>query len=233
MNFDVNFSIGTILGKSEYIKNRIKHIKETDKRGGVKLSYFGAEDVVRVSAGVVRYYMDLCNQILSEGATNGNIERIPRGIQNNAIISYSQRQQRYAQNSVNGEDFLKLITALTHLFHSRSLQDYVHSSTMSFNIRNYVNLSEESKQLIKNAESEGIIIRFTRQKPDNSSTQMTYGLNAVFAPAYNLLPVYPDAVQIPAEAFDLILESQPRFIKNMKLSPRPQKLDEFFEKIEN
>ncbi len=234
MSLDERFSINKILGKSESIKNRLTKIKETKKRGGLKLSYFGATDVVRVSAGVVRYYMDLCNQILSEGATNGSIKSIPHQLQNNAIISYSQRQQRYAQNSVHGEEFLKLITALTHLFRYRSLQDYVHSSTLSFNIRNLVNLNKESKMLIKNAESEGIIIRFARQEPDGHSTQMAYGLNAVYAPAYNLLPIYPDAVQISADAFDLILDSQNEFYKRMRISPQPlqlpkiQNLDKFF-----
>lgn len=228
-----DFSIKEILGKSEPSKEKINKIKGS--RGlGRKIDYFGAEDLIRVSSGVARHYMNLCNQILIAGITKKDSPDFSKRIQHEAIIEYSQNQVHYAQDSTeHGEDFFKLLTALSEVFRSRYALDLVHPATMSFAIRDFVSLGENSKELLKNAEREGIIFRFFRRGKDGYYTQMTYGLNGVFAPANNLLPIYPDAVQIQASVFDLILVSQKDFFKAMKISKDQESLDKYFSDEEN
>ncbi|MHA2245923.1 MAG: ORC-CDC6 family AAA ATPase [Candidatus Hodarchaeales archaeon] len=223
------FSIQELLGESKSLKDKINQIKTTKGRGRPILTYFGAEDVLRVSSGVARFYMNLCNEILVEGLKNPDKPDFSENIQNDAIIKYSRIRLRYAFNStLNGEEFFKLLSALSEVFRSRYRRNIRYPATLSFAVRDYVNLSRESKKLLKNAEREGIIFQFFRQGKDGFYNQITYGLNGVFAPAYNLIPTYPDAVQISSKKFDLIFTSQKDFLHSMKVPYDQQPLDPYF-----
>ncbi|MFX1286692.1 MAG: hypothetical protein ACFFB5_23850 [Promethearchaeota archaeon] len=222
------FSIQEILGESKSLKDKIIQIKATKGRGRPILTYYGAGDVLRVSSGVARFYMNLCNEILVEGLKDPDKPDFSENVQNDAIFKYSRSRLRYAFNStLNGEDFFKLLSALSEVFRSRYRLDLRYPATLSFAVRDYVNLSRESKNLLKNAEREGIIFQFFRQGKDGFYNQMTYGLNGVFAPSYNLIPTYPDAVQISSKKFDLILTSQKDFLHSMKVPYDQQPLDPF------
>lgn len=224
-----NFLIQEILGESMTLKDKIYKIKRTKGRGRPVLSYYGAGDVLRISSGVARFYMNICNEILVEGLKKPEKPDFSENIQNDAIVKYSRSRLRYAFNSTRyGEDFFKLLSALSEVFRSRYKLDIKYPATLSFAVRDYVNLSRKSKKLLKNAERDGIIFQFFRQGKDGFYNQMTYGLNGVFAPSYNLIPTYPDAVQISAKKFDMILTSQRNFFHAMKIPYDQQSLEPFF-----
>ncbi|HDZ3723095.1 TPA: hypothetical protein RSW56_003101, partial [Vibrio cholerae] len=166
-----------------------------------KYKYAGFEQLVHISSGVIRYFLDAASKMYSQAALDDNeVSFIPPAIQNKVLRDESDillfhHVDKIANDDNNNIEF-RIIKKLRHLIHSIGsifyaalISDRSERKFFSFIISDSENMSEELNQVIRLGIQEGLLFESYVGTKEGFGRTKLYVMTRRLAPYFNLDPM--------------------------------------------
>jgi len=184
-------------------------LKEKIRAG--KIQFWGLYDVVALSSGITRYFIEMISRIISR-VKYIDETKLPVSIkiQSQAIEDFSQY---IFKNSINDAPNYKkeiqlLIQMLSGYFNERLMKTKLElNATMAFRITDSQDLLKEVEDILDEAVKRSILqVSPLRKSKDGRYNEPVYHLNRIFAPVMNLLPLARDTLTIPSKKLNSLID---------------------------
>ncbi|MBV7270666.1 ORC-CDC6 family AAA ATPase [Winogradskyella luteola] len=184
---------------SEYVKYLRKH------RSGATYSYAGFDNLVNISSGIIRYFLEPASRMFSEyetqkGSSSDQIEFIPHSIQNEEIVKFSTKflEDEFKKifeehGDVNGNEKLSkadklynLLEGLGGMFSKIFVSDRTERVVFSVALNDMPD--KELKEIIELAISYGYLHQSSIGNKQGTGRSKLYILSRTLAPFFKLDP---------------------------------------------
>ncbi len=193
---NAEFDDGNRYARPDYIKELGGASKQKSN-----YSYSGFNQLVSISSGIVRYFLEPASKMYEEQKNKtGIVNKIESNIQNTTIRNlsneyffkqFSDLEKDIGKNQYNDEKIKKLknlITSLGENFHRILLSDLSERRVFSFAITDDVNKDKELKQILQLGVEYGLLFESRIGRKNSSGRTELYILNRMLAPHFILDP---------------------------------------------
>jgi len=188
------------------------------KEKKIPYRYAGYQDIIDVSSGIIRQYLEICKEIVSKALAERWAPRLKRPIspeiQNDEIRRYSQNMMHELSQTAGSTDALlsgdititskqmvTLIESLCDLFYYRLHSEVREPEVFTFSIRDTLDANQHAKLLLDVAVRESILHQRDDPYPPKTSggpPLPTYMLNRRLIPRRDLSPRMQGRVEMLA-----------------------------------
>ena len=226
---------------SRYTKARL--FQELADRKNKK-SYAGFDNIVHMSSGIVRYFLEPCSLMFSEYVTQDmdptEVEEIPSDIQDRVLKRYSKQLLRdlpekleadISEDEMTKLDKLRrLVDSLGQLFYQR-LHDAESKEPrlFSFTVRGQIETGSELDDILKLGRQLQLFQVRTYPSKEGGGREDWYILNRRLAPMYKLDPsIFQGRIRLTPDDLRLAYRNEARFVdKILDVDVDQQSLTEF------
>lgn len=202
---------------SEYLKDLIK------RRAGGKFNYAGFDNLVAISSGIVRHFLEPASKMFAKMLAHGATEimNIPPNIQNEVIHDFSESflssefdKIRDGLGLSKADKLHNLITGLGGLFHSIFVSDKSERVVFSVALTDIPN--EELKEILHLAVQYGYLHQSSISNKQGTGKCVLYVLSRTLAPNFRIEPKGFKGYQfMSSETLRISLYDPKKFIKNV------------------
>ncbi|EMS70535.1 hypothetical protein, partial [Ruminiclostridium cellobioparum] len=194
-------------------------------------SYSGFENLVNISSGVMRHFIDFSASMFNRQITDypsESIKYLKPGIQDAIIKEYSNSYydtnfSKYEDDCENNnvqlekiEKLRNLINALGQIFHLILLSEYAERRVFSFALQNKPN--SELKEVLELGVEHGYFHKSLISNKMGTGKTSLYTLNRIFAPFFKLDPSgFTGYKFITCESLCLAMYNPTTFVNNFKM----------------
>lgn len=196
-----------------------------------KKSYAGFENIVHMSSGIVRYFLEPCSLMFSEYVTQDmdptDVEEIPPDIQNRILKRYSKQLLRdlpeKIEADISEEEMTKLdklrrlVDSLGQLFYQR-LHDPESKEPrlFSFTVRGQIETGSELDDILKLGRQLQLFQVRTYSTKGGGGREDWYILNRRLAPMYKLDPsIFQGRIRLTPDDLRLAYRDEAKFVNKI------------------
>ena len=211
----------------------------------IRHRYAGFQDILDISSGIFRQYLEICKEIVSKALSQGWVpsatKPISAEIQNDAIRRYSQNMMHELQQTAGSADTLlsgdikitskqmvTLVESLSNLFYDRLHAKMREPEVFTFSIRDNLAANKHAKLLLDVAVRESILQEREDPYPPKTSggpPLPTYMMNRRLIPRRDLSPRMQGRIEMVAQ--DIVLSAtNPEAFHRKFIRAKAQKSDE-------
>ncbi|MFH0233857.1 hypothetical protein ACGRPC_10325 [Vibrio diabolicus] len=165
-----------------------------------KYKYAGFDQLVHVSSGVIRYFLDSASKMYSQAALDNEVSFIPPAIQNKVLRDESDmllfhHVDKIAHDDSNNIEFRRikklrhLIHSIGSIFYAALISERSERKFFSFVISDSENISEELNQVIHLGIQEGLLFESYVGTKEGFGRTKLYVMTRRLAPYFNLDPM--------------------------------------------
>ena len=193
-----------------------------------KKSYAGFENIVHMSSGIVRYFLEPCSLMFSEYITQdmdlSEVEQIPPDVQDRVLKRYSKQLLRdlpeKLEADISEEEMTKLdklrmlVDSLGQLFYQR-LHDPESKEPrlFSFTVRGQIETGSELDDILKLGRQLQLFQVRTYPSKEGGGREDWYILNRRLAPMYKLDPsIFQGRIRLTPDDLKLAYRDEARFV---------------------
>lgn len=202
-------------------------------------SYAGLENLILLSSGNFRNFLRLADAILTYITEEDNIDllqlnQVSPEKQQAAIIQFSKNEfEKISEFRTDVEKSViektsTLIEALCSVYKYRLKEgSFQESAITAFSIKNYNELEEEYKEIIRYARIKGHLISKSVKTKTGNGRETIYELNKLFVPAFNLEPNdFAGKISFSNDEIAVAMKDKIEFLNNYKGKHSKQQDDE-------
>jgi hypothetical protein len=215
------------------------------RRKKIRHRYAGYQDILDISSGIFRQYLEVCKEIISKALSQNWIpdagKVISAEIQNDAIRRYSQNMMHELQQTAGSTDTLlsgdiritskqmvTLVESLSNLFYNRLHSKMREPEVFTFSIRDDLAANQHAKLLLDVAVRESILQEREDPYPPKTSggpPLPTYMMNRRLIPRRDLSPRMQGRIEMVARDIVLAATNADGFNKKF-IQAKRQRSDE-------